>query len=459
MKKYLIFVIIVFVLGNLSAEVSLSLSQSVELAIQNNKELQTAREEVGKYKEEYKNVRGNLLPQLNFSAGYQYKKTQYPDSALPEVTLLSTMLDTTATANDQMIAGYIDSAFEGLYPSAEEKENSAFGQLKLDQVIFMGGKLINGINIASKLYHLQEKNYFLTEQNIIFQTKDMYYQTKLAEEVVEIQKDALEFARKYQEQVSHLFEQGLVSEYDLLRAELEVKKLEPQLMEAEKNFELAKQSFMDHLNLQEEIKLTEEIELQAMDKIELDNALNEALNQRIELELSDLNVAVNHVQLRYEKGNFLPNIGISAEYNYFGQNQNQIESEDWGNYYQVGIGFSMPLFTGFSNSAKIAKARHSLKQAKLSDQDMKEKIQLEVRNSFRQWQTNLEKVKTQRENIELAEKGMTIAEARYNNQVSNQLEVLDAQLQLKSARLNYLNAVYQAMISYEQMKKVLGREL
>jgi outer membrane protein TolC len=256
-----------------------------------------------------------------------------------------------------------------------------------------------------------------------------------------------------------MYNQGLVSEYDLLRAELEVAKLEPQLKEAQKNVELALESLKNHLNLQENIVLTEDIELPNMQEFVLESALREGLNNRTELEMSEINTEVSQVNLRYQKGNFLPNIGISAEYNYFGQNENSIESDDWGNYYQVGIGFSMPLFTGFSNSAKIAKAKHKLKQAKYSHQDLQEKIKLQIKNAYLTWQKNMEKVETQKKNRELAQKGLEIAEARYANQVSDQLEVFDAQLQLKVARLNYMNTVYNTIMAYEELLKAIGREL
>jgi len=460
MKIKLIISLLIMLTFTLNAQRVLNVSESVELALQNNKELLKAKEEVEKYRQEYNNVRGNLLPQLTLSGGYQYKKTELPDSAIPPRVYLADELSDEATDNDSTIAGFFDLSMSSLFPEKESEEFSAYGQLKLDQVVFMGGKLINGINIAGKLYHLQEKKYYLIEQEIVFTTKDLYYKTKLSGEVLQIQRDALEFAEKYRQQVAVMYEQGLVSEYDLLRAELEAQKLEPELKEAEKNFKLAQESFSNFLGLEtKNLILEDDIDLNILPEIELENAVNEALINRMELELSDININVNKVQLRYEKGNFLPDIGISAEYNFYGMDEKKIESDDWGNYYQIGIGFSMPLFTGFSNSAKIKKARHSLRQADLDHKDLQEKIELEVKNSFLQLQTDLLKTSTQQSNVELAERGLQIAEARYENQVSNQLELIDAQLQVKIAKLNLLNARYSAVISYEKLLKAIGRKL
>lgn len=460
MKRKLITIFMLFLAFSLFGQISLTLQESVEMAKKNNKGLQKAREEVGKYRQEYNNVRGNLLPQVSLSGGYQYKHTKLPDSAIPQMPSLMNELDNTATHNDSTIAGFIDYGFSSFIPDQKSDEYSLAGTVSLSQVIFMGGKLINGINIAGKLYHLQEKKYFLEEQNLIFNTTDLYYKTKLAAEVAEIQAEALDFANLYFQQVSDMYEEGLVSEYDLLRAELEVQKLEPDVLEAEKNSKLAMEGLANHLNLEEsELLLVDDINLPEMEEIDLDNAVTEALQNRMEIELSKIGVDVSKVMLRYEKGNFLPNIGITADYTYFGADADQIESDDWGSSYQVGIGFSMPIFTGLSNSSKIKKAKHTLNQSRLDHRTLQEMIELDVRNSYWQWQADLEKVNVQTRNVELATKGLEIANARYENQVSNQLEIIDAQLQLKVAKLSFMNAKYAAVISYTKLRKAMGREL
>lgn len=435
--------------------VQLNLEESVQRAIESNKDLEIARQEVGVYQQEYKNVRGNILPQVKLEAGYQYKKTYMPDAAVPGFTFTS-MLDDDPSDFDAAVAGTVDA----LFPQDETDEYSAAATVKLTQPLFLGGKLINGISIAGKLYHLEEKKYFVIEQQLIYDTKNKFYQTKLAAKVVDIQMDALSFARKYASQVNDMYVQGLVSEYDKLRSDLEVKKLEPQVLDARKNYELAMQSFKDFLNIEEDLELMGEIEIPEMDDVKLEAAMVEAKEERIELELSEIGVDVSKTFLRIQKGNFLPDIAVSGEYSYFGQSdQSSIESDNWGSYYQLGIGFSMPLFTGLSNAAKIAKAKHQLKQTKLSHQDLEEKINLDVRNSYRTWQTSMEKVKVQEENMALAERALEIANARYENQISNQLEVIDAQLQVKSVKLSYFSAAYEAAISYEQLKKAMGRNL
>jgi outer membrane protein TolC len=64
----------------------------------------------------------------------------------------------------------------------------------------------------------------------------------------------------------------------------------------------------------------------------------------------------------------------------------------------------------------------------------------------------------QQQNVALAQRGLEIAQARYENHIGIQLEVLDAQLQLRAARLAYMNAAFDATISDLSLHKAMGRD-
>jgi len=453
----------------------LTLSDCIQLALENNKELQKARAEVEKMKQEYNNVRGSLLPQISLNAGYQLSQSHLPNSAVMDIPSLSDIIygtedltgiptsnDSLEIYNDQIIAGYMDGAFADFVPSKLQKEAAAFAQVKLDQVVFMGGKLIKGISIAGKIKTMQQKNYFLVQQDVVYTTKDMFYKVLLLKKVVYIQKEAIDLALQYQQQVQNMFEQDLVSEYDLLRAKLQTANLKPEVIQAENNYALLLESFKNHLGVDdEEIEFSGEFLFPEVRSMSLEEAIQIGKKDRIELDLASINIEINEVALSIQKGSFLPNIFLSAEYQKYAGSSGRykITYNDIGDTYQVGVGLSMPLFTGFSNTAKIAKARQDLKMAKLSFLQLEEGIELDIKNTYLTFKNAKLKVESQKQNVKLAEKGLAIAQARYENQVAVQLEVLDAQVQLKSVRLNHLQALYDAIISYEQLKKAIGIQL
>lgn len=151
---------------------------------------------------------------------------------------------------------------------------------------------------------------------------------------------------------------------------------------------------------------------------------------------------------------------LQADYSIFtAADELAIERGDFGSQFQVGIGFQIPLFTGFSNTAKRSYARHGYQQARLFQDDLKELILLEIRQNHLSLQNALENYEAQKENIKLAERNLHLAQVRYENNVGIQLEVFDAQIMLNSVRLLYMQSIYEVLISEQKLIKSIGVKL
>ncbi|MDD3050215.1 MAG: TolC family protein [Candidatus Cloacimonetes bacterium] len=453
---------------------SLTIEESIEMARKNNKDLQQAEQDVEILNYEYNNVRGYLLPQISLSAGYSLTKTHLPDSSVPEMKKLSDLIytddefgvdptgnDTLFINNDMLASGYMDNVLGGMIPAKTKEEGAINGQIKLEQVIFMA-ELTNGLKVAKKVKTLQQKQYFLKEQEIVLQTKEQFYQLLLLKKVVEIQKDALNLATSYLELTNNLFSEGLASEYDVLRAGLEVEKLKPEIIQAENNYSLLLQSFKNFIgwNNSEELVVEGEIKEPELASIDLENSVKTGLQDRIEMDLSNIGVEIKNVVYKTEKNSYLPKVGLTASLSTFtAADEYGIQHNDFGTQYSVGIGLQMPLFTGLSNSSKTAVARHELKKTKIAHVQLSEMLELDIRNSYFDLQKKIEILRVQKDNVALAERALEIAQARYENNVAIQLELIDAQLLLKSSKLTYSNAVYDVIIAKEKFDKSIGKKL
>ncbi|MCB5263310.1 MAG: TolC family protein, partial [Candidatus Cloacimonadaceae bacterium] len=96
---------------------AISLEESINMARQNNKNLLMAAREIDKADEQYRDVRGSLLPQLNLQGSYSLSKTYLPDSAGGVIPSVTDMLDEDeATDTDKLIAGALDGIVGGMIP-------------------------------------------------------------------------------------------------------------------------------------------------------------------------------------------------------------------------------------------------------------------------------------------------------------------------------------------------------
>jgi len=445
----LILLLLSYTILSLSA---LSLNESIELAKKNNKQLMAEAEEVERAEYLYREVRGSLLPQINLNGSVQASKTYMPDAT-------QTGFSFNNVTDEADLANTLD-AF--MLPAKTKEETSIAAELKMEQLLFSGGKLINGIRVANKYRSLQKKNYELKEEDLVFNVINSYNQLVLLNEVVKIKAEALNLAKEHYTRVQKLQENGLVSEYDLLRAELEISKLEPDLEEVKNNYHVANCNFKTLIGLNDSSEFVPDDGLTKTDlpELNLEDSIRQGLEKRIELYLSGLNVEMLQVKYNAEKGNYLPNVLLTAEATKFtASGDYSVHKDDFGTLYQAGIVFQLPIFTGLSNNAKIHQAKHEVKKAELNKMYAEDMIKLEITNNWQNMRTAFQTLKVQEKNVKTAEKGYQIAKSRYDNHIGIQLEMLDAQVQLNAAKVTYAQALYQLNYAINSFKKSIGMKL
>ncbi len=458
MKKSMILISLILLLTGIF---SITLEDSIDMAKKNNKHLLMAAEEISKADNSYREVRGYLLPQLNLQGAYQLSKTKLPNSVIPGSFDFSSGLDSLATDNDNYLAGAMNGVMSSLIPNKTKEEGSLALQLKFEQVLFLGGKLINGIKAVDRYRSIQKQMYVLTEQELIVQTTELFYQCLLLDKLYRVQEEALSIAERHLERVRLFNQEGQVSEFDMLRAQLEVSKQRPQVLQAKNQYDLALAAFRKHLGTNNQDLVPQGIfTLPETVDLDLEFAISEGKEKRIELTLADINTEIMQIRYNAEKGNYLPNIALQADYSIFtAADEYAIQSNDFGSRYTIGIGFQIPLFTGLSNTAKRSYARHDYMQAKLKQADAEDMIELQIKQNHQKLQFALENFSVQAQNIRLAERGMELAQIRYENQVGIQLEVFDAQVMLSAVKLQYFQAIYEVIAADINLKKAIGNRL
>ncbi|MDP2173768.1 MAG: TolC family protein [Candidatus Cloacimonadaceae bacterium] len=438
----------------------ITLEESIELARRNNKELLMAREEVLKAEQTYYDVRGYLLPQVMLQGGYTLKKTWLPDGLMPPRVDFSSELDA-PTENEEYLAGALDAVVNSMIPSSPRNEGSLAMQVQLQQVLFLGGKLINGIRAVDRYRSIQRLMEQLVEQNVVLGTTELFYQCLLAQKLQQVQSDGLATANRHLQRVEAFYREGQVSEFDLLRARLEVAKLKPQVFQAENTYKLALTAFRRQIGAADENIIPDaEFVLPPAMIITLEDAIREGIDNRIELELADINTQIMQIRWNAEKGNYLPNVALQADYSiYTAADEFGIERKDFGSRYTIGIGIQIPLFTGFSNTSKRKYAKHGYLKARLQQQDSEELIAMQIKQNYQSWQHALENYEVQSENIRLAERSLQLAQVRFDNQMGIQLEVFDAQIMLSALKLQYYQSIFEVISAERNLQKSIGIRL
>jgi len=409
---------------------ALTIDEAVGMALDNNPDMQTARNNKEIAYADYRSTKGILFPQIDAIGSFSQTTNELSNSA------------------------------SAAYGADKTKETMLAGSLQASQILFSSSVFL-GLKAAGVYTDLQKQNVKLTEENVLFQTYSLFDTVLLAQEVYSVQQEALGIARKHYQQVETMYNSELISEYDLLRAELAVAELEPQVSESDKNLQLALESLKNHIGWDEgELELEGSIAEVTPEAIELSGAISEGVDNRNELQIAGLSRDMREINYRNESLYFLPSIQATAGYtHYAGSDSYSLEGDDVGDTYNWGVSLRLPIFAGMSNHYGKKKAHYQYKNAMVQENNLKDMIELEITNAYKSFQTSNETLATQRKNVSLAEKGLRIASTRYANHVGTQLEVSDAQLTWRSVKLSYLNALYMAKINWLSLKKAMGREL
>ena len=258
-----------------------------------------------------------------------------------------------------------------------------------------------------------------------------------------------------------MYEQGVVSEYDKIRAEVQVANLEPPVLETRKNYALSLAVLRRMLNLPPGDTLVVSGSLELEDTTIVPADANAALGRRVELQALEHARGMQTQLISLAKRDlYLPSIYASANW------QTQTQSEDfkfkdysWYRSAAAMLSVSIPLFDGWRTPSRVKQYRAALRRLDYAEADLKNAIRIDVEESQRELERAVRTVAVQEQNVHEAQRGYDIARVRYESGVGTQLELLDSELQLNQARVSRLKALYDAKIARIQLRRAQGEPL
>jgi outer membrane protein TolC len=411
-------------------KLSFSLQESIRIALAHNRQLALSYEEKAKAQGRLTEAQSGLYPQLKLTGSY---------TRLNEVTQFE-------MGGQTMEFG---------------KLNNYKGELGLTQPLYTGGRVASGIELARLGIKYSEDDFRNAEELITFLVSKAYYDVLLAQETVETNRKSLELVKAHLDEVTKIHKQGMVADYDLLRAQVQVSNLNTVYLQSVNQLHLARTSFINILGLplgndEQSLTLTDKFVYEPVAFLSEDKVRVVAFDNRADLNQARLRVSMQQKNLDLIEGERLPTFALFGNVGESNPPQNVMGGSGWDNYWNVGGVVSWSLFEGGRIQGKIIQEKSALRQAQIALRDMEEKVRLEVRQALLNLKDAEELVKSQEENVRQAEEGLRLARSGYENGVRTQLEVLDSQMALDSARKNMAGAVYAHILARVMLDKAMG---
>ncbi len=181
------------------------------------------------------------------------------------------------------------------------------------------------------------------------------------------------------------------------------------------------------------------------------------VNNRIEYQLLQTQKSLQNINVSYYKWGFLPSVSATGVYdwNYFSNNFSSLYNNTYPNAY-VGLTLSIPIFQGGKRLQNLSKARLQVDRADLDIVNSRNTINTEYVQALASYKSNYTNWQFLKQNVDLAKDVYKVVSLQYREGIKTYLDVIVAQSDLRTAELNYYNALFQLLSSKIDLQKSLG---
>lgn len=334
--------------------------------------------------------------------------------------------------------------------------------LEARQVLYAGG----GISAALEAQKVSREAALLdlkaTINNALLEVRTRYYDVLLAREQITVQEQNVQLLRQQLQNAKNRFEAGTISNFEVLRAEVELANAQPEFIKARNR----KRTSVDQLRqaigyvntTPENLHKTPEF-LGTLDFLpvsyDLQKSLDAARTNRPDLLRLDRLAKAREAGVRIEQAGKRPTVDLIGGY----QVVKKISSNSFNDSpdgWVVGVQSNWAIFDGRATAGKVAQARSRLRQSQLSAREQELAVEVQVRTALSSLQEAAELAEAAQKVVAQAEESLRLADARYAAGSATQLDVLQARVSLTQSRTNQLAANYSYNVALATVRRALG---
>ncbi len=433
-----------------------TLDQAISKALANNRDINISVMNVKKSGAAVNEAFGYALPGLNLSGSFSHflkkPKMSFPDfGTLLQNATYSILFDENLLPRDDNKFKPVNSILQSF-----AQANNFSTDLTLTQTLFSSA-VFKGIG-ASKIYNdLAKSELDNTVSKTVLSVQKAFYGVLLSKEVLKITQASFDNAQENLNNVKALYKQGMVSEFDMLQAEVQVENIRPLVMQIENVLASAKDGLKILLGVDqtENVDVEGEFVYQPSEIPDENDLINEALTSNFDLKSLDLKKQVDEAFIQLDVSEYWPTLAAFGQYSYAGS------SENWAfkTYASatVGLSLSMNLWQGNRTKHAVEQSTISFNQTEEQFNQLKDFTVLNVKSKLQELKRVQALLEVQNRTVEVAERAYQIAKVRYKEGAGSQLELQNADQALKQARLNRIQSIHSYLITKYELDQILGR--
>ncbi|MEP7237036.1 MAG: TolC family protein [Ferruginibacter sp.] len=417
---------------------SFSVKQAVDYANNNSVQVKNALLDILIQKQTNRDITSIALPQIN-GTGSVTDYLQIPTTLLP---------------------GEIAGQPAGTYKAVKFGTKWTAGAgVSLSQLVF-DGQVFIALKARNGTIELQTTVEQITEENIKANIHKIYYQLVLSKTQIELLDANIDRLKKLNHDVTVMYDNGFTERVDIDKLTVQIANLQTEKLKAQNMIQNGYHGLklLMGMPMKDSLVLTDTLTDDQIKESALETT-QYSYKDRKDYQAMVITNRLNGLNVRRYKLSQIPTFALVGSYNVQAQ-RNEFDffgKGDWYNTSYVGLQMKVPIFNGFALKSRIQKAKLELKKTENQTEALEISIDKDVEDAKNNFATAIASMDFQKKNMALAEKVYGQTKKKYEIGTGSSTEINTAQLDLKTAQTNFINAMYDAIIAKVDFLKATGK--
>ncbi len=285
-----------------------------------------------------------------------------------------------------------------------------------------------------------------------------FYDLILTEQQLKVTDEDIVRTNQSLKDAYYQYQAGIVDKTDYKRATIALNNANAQKKSGEESLK-AKKAYLKELMGYPPMEILElDYDTTQMEnEVLMDTLQTVNYNNRIEIQQLQTQQKLQQYNLQYYKWSFLPNLSAFGNYilNYLNNQFSKLYSKTYPNSF-IGLTLTLPIFQGGKRLQEIKEAQFEITQAGNDIRSYENQINSQYENALATYKSNLYNYYSLKENLSLASEVYDVIQLQYRSGVKAYLDVITAESDLRTAQINYYNALYQVLSSKIDVMQSLG---
>jgi outer membrane protein TolC len=419
---------------------TITLKDAVNYALKHKAEARKAQLDLENSKYEIDEVKARALPQVNGTGGLTYNPILQL-SALPGE-----------------LAGQPGTTL--LIPFGQ-KWSTNLG-LSVNQAIY-DQSVVTGLKAAKTTQEYYQLNTQATDEQVIEAVANNYYQVLVQRQKIVVIDSNIANTAKVKDIIAGQYANGLGKKIDLSRIQVNLSNLNSQRQQLINAMQQQENTLKFYMGMPVETSIDiPQSEFEAIVPKLTEAYETPDVTKRLSYQLLKKQEKLLLYQRQSTKSEYYPTLSFSGNYNYqgignkFPIGKGTAQGANWYDYASVGLNLKVPIFNGFSTRSKLKQADISIKKLQEDIDNTNLSLNLEFANAKTQITNSIITLKSQQENVKLAQEVFFNTQNNYNNGLASLTDLLDSESSLTTAQNNYSSALLDYKLAEIQLIKANG---